>query len=346
MRRHESDSKHFSLLRKLDDFAKAKGISLQDPNAARKFIPELFHAMEEHRRNPIRLYGLRTEAMFAYIAAAMGEATVISEEDSGTFYANDENLRRPDYRIVLKDKSQFLVETKNFHPKNEHSPYEIRVKYFASLARYSEITGTPLKFAIYWSHTNIWTLVDARNIEKYKSGYKITLPQAIKLNEMIVLGDCMIGSEFPILFRLFADKSKPRNLDSSGEAPFTVGSVKLLLKDKEIENEREKKLAWFLINYGNWEETNKPVEVENNKIDYFDFVFTFSSIEDGQDFAALGFLSQMLSRQYIGLTSPDEGIKSLTPQIDPSAIGLDMPLEWNGDVLKLCILYLRPQQNS
>jgi hypothetical protein len=39
---------------------------------------------------------------------------LLKQEDAGAIYANRKDLKVPDYRAILADDSQLLVEVKNF----------------------------------------------------------------------------------------------------------------------------------------------------------------------------------------------------------------------------------------
>ena len=152
----------------------------------------------------------------------MGKCSIINEEDSGLFYSSYTDIRRPDFRFLKRDGESFFIEVKNFHSKDPFKSFYAKTKYIESLLKYTTKFNTPLKIAIYWSRWNIWTLIDIEYFDKEKSQYKISLPEAMKRNEMIAIGDRMIGTEYPLSLRLYADPDKPHHVDKNGMAPFTV----------------------------------------------------------------------------------------------------------------------------
>lgn len=113
MRRRESDLSHFLLLRKLDAFARSREVSIQKESTQDELLRELQAALTLHRTNPTRLYGFRVESMFAHVTAALRGTEIITEEDSGIFFYNGDEMRRPDFRLLLNDGAQILVEVKN-----------------------------------------------------------------------------------------------------------------------------------------------------------------------------------------------------------------------------------------
>src|SRR5581483_11187856 len=116
----------------------------------------------------------------------------------------------------------------------------------------------------------------------------------MKFNEMEQIGDLMIGTEPPLVFRLVADQTQPSSIDASGYVQFTVGSVQLLCADKIITDSIEQSLAWFFMLYGQW----RHIEQKANTIgDRFVSLDTILSPEEksGNNFELLGCLSQMFS---------------------------------------------------
>lgn len=76
-------------------------------------------AMFESARTPIRLHGTRVEEMFTYAIAAVGGVKAIKREETDDLVvASPADLVVPDYRVVLADGADILVEVKNFHDKD------------------------------------------------------------------------------------------------------------------------------------------------------------------------------------------------------------------------------------
>src|SRR5207237_10049330 len=64
------------------------------------------------------LHALRTQSMFEALLVSLGAVELLKQEDAGEIYAFDETLEVPDFRLVLRDGSQLLVEVKNFYQTN------------------------------------------------------------------------------------------------------------------------------------------------------------------------------------------------------------------------------------
>lgn len=342
MKRHLSDNEYFKLLRMLDDFAQSEGVSINDDLILDNFIDRLSAAIKNHRDNPIRVYGFRVESMFAHIAAALGKSQILTEEDSGAFFSVEEYVRRPDFRIVITSGEQLLVEVKNFHQKDPMSLFPLKSAYFLSLKRYAEAFNIPLKIATFWSVWNLWTLVDAVHFNSSGKDYAITLPEAMKRNEMNLLGDHMVGTTPPLSLRLYADKAKPRSVNKNNQVHFTIGRATILAGGKEITDEYERKLVWFFMLHGKWEKVDQPAEVKNGLLEYTEFSISPEQYDKKQGFAMLGYLSQLITSNYKFLTSPEGEILQLTPKQQPDQLSVLVPPDYKGKTLKLWRFHVKP----
>lgn len=342
MKRHLSDQKYFKTLRMLDDFAQSEGMSIQDEMVLDKFIRHLSEAVQKHRDNPIRVYGFRVESMFAHIAAALGKSHIITEEDSGAFFSSEEDIRRPDFRLITADGEQLLIEVKNFHQKDPMEPFIIKSTYLLTLKKYADAFNLPLKIAIYWSVWKLWTLIDTAHFSSQNSDHIITMLEAMKRNEMNLLGDHMVGTVPPLSLRLYTDTNKPRSLDKNGKVHFTIGSVAFYAGGQEITDEFEKKLVWFFMLHGKWEKIEQPAEIKNGLLEYTEFSVSPEQYDKKQGFAMLGFLSELISSNYKFLTSPEGEISQLIPKQQPDQLSVLIPYNYKGKVLKLWRFHVQP----
>jgi hypothetical protein len=322
VRRHDTDHPQAELLRVLDNFARGRGLSIADEATQTQFLDELSEALKENRSNPIRLHGFRVQSMFAYVVAALGCSRVISEEDSGIFFDGVGGLRQPDFRIVLLDGTKVLVEVKNFNQTNPQKPYIFQKRYLDGMCRYAEEMGVTLKFAIYWARWRTWTLVDSSRLDRSSITTKLSLTVALKLNEMNILGDSMVGTKAPLALRLHADSTKLRLVSETGEAPFTIGRVSLHSGDAEVVDEAEKKLTWFLMLNGKWSDVRRTVKVDGNLLEFIEISLAPDEAREGQGFEIVGTMSQMISNQYLDATSKEGVIRSLAPQVNANELGV------------------------
>ena len=273
--------------------------------------------------------------MFAYVAASLGKCIIIKEEDGGLFLDGMGTLRRPDFRLVTSDNLEFLVEVKNFRARSLERPFRIDEGYLNSLRKYSELMSVPLKFAIFWSGWNQWTLVD--DFDFTLAGGKGTLlfGEALKNNQMGLIGDLLVGIEPPLSVRFHADQTKPRDVSESGEAPFTIGGATLHVAGQEITDETERNLAWFFLLHGKWTSIEQTADIASNQLNYFEISAAPEEVTENQGFEIVGSLAEMASAQYIAATSKGTKVASLSPDMDPDSLGIRVPQDYEGKVLKL-----------
>lgn len=342
MKRHLSDKRYFKLLGMLDDFAQSEGLSIKDEVVIDKFVECLSRAVREHQNNQIRVHGFHVQSMFAHVAAALGKSQIITEEDSGVFFSSENDIRRPDFRLVTKGGDQFLIEVKNFHQKDPMKPLIIKSAYLSTLKKYADAFKIPLKIAIFWSVWKLWTLVDPSHFISDNSEYILTMPEAMKRNEMILLGDHMIGTSPPLTLRLYADPNKPRSVGKKGQVHFTIGRVAFYACGKEITDEFEEELAWFFMLYGKWNDVNHTAEIKNGLLEYTEVSVSPEQYDKKQDFATLGFLSELITSNYNFLTSRQGEILQLTPKQQPDKLSIFIPHDYKGKVLRLWQFYVKP----
>ena len=120
---------------------------------------------------------------------------------------------------------------------------------------------------MYWSVWKLWTLVDATHFSE-NSDYYIALPEAMKRNEMNLLGDHIVATVPPLSLRLYTDPNKPRSIEEDGQVHFTIGRAALFANGKEITDDFEKKLAWFFMLHGKWNKVDHPAEIKNGLLEY------------------------------------------------------------------------------
>jgi hypothetical protein len=346
MQKIKTDPQLLSILPLFDD----DGGSLQDAQSREAFVTRVRKALETHGKNPAAIYGSRTERMFAYVAGAMGACSTITQEDAGPFFADTPDLIRPDFHIVTKEGARFLVEVKNYSPKEQHysSPYEFEESYLTKLEAYAQRVGRDLKIAIYWRHVEgMCTLVNARYFEKWGHKRVLSLEAAFKRNEMEVLGDCLIGTVPPLSIKVFTNPDEPRSVADDGMATFTIHRIALYAAGTEIVDPLEQEIAWFLMNHGRWTETEAPAEVEHGDLVSFEFQLTPRENENPeQEFVGVGWLSQMVSTQYRELTVADGKVATLSPNMHPAALGVVIPIEYKGTAVRLWRFRLQPNYDD
>lgn len=343
MRRISRDHPKFEVIRLLDRFARARGESIRDHSHQGEFLADLERHLRQNRDNNTLIHGLRVQAMFAYVASALGNCLIIKEEDAGEVFASDPDLCAPDFRIVTLHATEILVEVKNHRPVDASAPYRLRGDYLARLRRYAGYFQREVYIAVYWSQWKLWSLVNANRLDVKEGVCQLSLPEALKLNEMSLLGDCVIGTVPPLALSLLSDPEQPRALGSNGQVEFAIGEANLLAGGQVLEEEIEKKIAWFLINYGDWQIVQTPAEVADGKLIGVSFEARPEHRSNPDErFELLGTMSQMVARQYNDLTAENGGVDLLTPGQGPAELGVIIPRDYNGRSLPLWRFVVSP----
>jgi hypothetical protein len=100
------------------------------------------------------------------------------------------------------------------------------------------------------------------------------------------------------------------------------------------------------MHYGRWENFEQNANVVNGNLIYIDMSI-FPMQHDGkQNFAMIDTLTNMLSRQYIMLTSPEGQLDRLIPQKQPDEMGVFIPPNYKGKVLRLWRFKLKPNYDD
>ena len=319
---------------------KEKNYNLNNIEDIDNFTTDINKSLKENI-TPTLLYGKRIEKTFAYVISSLGKCKIIKEEDSGEIFTN-ENIMIPDYRIILVDNSQFLVEVKNFNQKRPDIDYKISTKDFDKYIHYSKIMGVPLYFSIYWSKLRMWTLVSSSKFVKNGNKMSLSFTDATMNNKMSSLfGDYMIATTPPLKIRMYADKSEDR-ITIGSNINFTIEKVEVYCNSILIKDKEEQSIVWNLIMFGRWIETNEVIfEKDSNLVNYIDFIYLPDEYDDTQPFAHVGDASEIITQQYFYSTSTKDGnIKSIYPFGFSNNYGTNIKMPYTKKDLPLWIFYI------
>jgi hypothetical protein len=322
-------------------FGQKESLSLREPTTAQSFLGQISNSLMESLNSETFIQGLRTEAMFESLVASLGGVEILKQEDEGEVYASDETLKVPDFRMVLADGHQVLVEVKNhYQGKVAMKSFSMTEDYFQELIKYCKLMTCDLKVAVYWVCWNIWTLVSPNCFAQ--EGRRRVLPflEAMQANEMSILGDVHIGTKFPLCLRLLADKNKPRSVSTKCEAPFTIGAVELYCAGNTISDPIEQRIALFLMLYGDWPSAQPRIEIVDGLVEFMEY--TLRPEEDsGQGFEIIGTLSGMFSVFYRAATADQDKIVQLHLNVEPGLLGCLIPPDHKGGALPLWRLIVK-----
>lgn len=346
MNKHPFDRSFAGVFRAFDEFGRAKGYAINDENGARKFLEEIGASLSHHQKDPRMIHGFRIQGMFAYVAAALGYCQIINEEDSGEFYSTLEHLKKPDFRILTVDHAELFVEVKNFKQPKPFKAFRLKRSYAEQIQGYAQTFKKPLYFAIYWASWRVWTLNPLSCFSVDSHDFALHFADAVKSNHMNVLGDALIGIPKPLVLRFFTDRTQPRTVEADGTTPFTISRVEHHCGGRMITEVTEQKLAWFFLQFGLWDELTQPAQIENGELISFDLAPTRRDGNPEQEFQLIGSLSTMVSLQYNQFTVEDGAINRLIPNVIPGKLGVRIPPDYEGEVLKLWRFNLVPDRNE
>lgn len=342
MKRIQRHPEKFDVIGLFNRMGITEGYSLHDEASERQFVDGVAESLKQSKANPMLVHGLHVQSMFGYVAACLGKCAAVKEEDAGELYVEDTDVRPPDYRIVLDNGDEWFVEVKNCHEQGPTAQYTAKDTYVRALTNYAGLFNRPLQLAIYWSRWNVWTLIPVDRLNVYGDRHSITMQQAVKISEMRMLGDLMIGTTPPLMLRLSPDPNELPSIDETGQAEFRIGNADFYCGGIRIEDKFEQRLAFYFTMFGDWPVGEPEARIENGELLSIDFVSAPEQTIPGQGFELLGSLSGAISRYYSYLTVSDQGVARLTPSQEPESLEVLVPLDYRGKHLPLWRFNMQP----
>lgn len=338
-------SKPFDLLHLLARFSRERKISVTEPQTAREFLAEIGTQLDKALTDKALIQGQRTAAMFEAMVVALGRYKLLKAEDTGRVYPAG-LYRAPDFRIVLEDDEQWLVEVKNVY---EEDPYRqqrqiMTPSYLASLDKYAQATRASLKVAVYWARWAIWTLVSPLDLLDQNGYLKLDMKHAVRFNELGRLGDITIGTTPPLTLRLSANPSKPNTIGPDGLAPFTVGEVTMLSEERVLARPDEREMAWTLMTLGEWAAQDVKAIVIDGKLSAIEYSWLPNerANEQTERFEMIGTLSRMFSRYYAQQASGKSGAAQIELEHRPNWFAPLISSDYKSDALPLWRFIQKP----
>lgn len=236
-------------------------------------------------------YGAIIEMIFGKILFSLSKCKVIKKEDSGDTYSEDD-IKVPDYRVVLCDGRQFLVEVKE---TNGSKIYRLNDEYVKALERYSLLVGNELKIAIYWTKYNFWCLNSLSDFSIVNNKHCISMEKSFKRNEFAIFGDLAIGLVPNLRLRLITKKEEEKNVEDKKQIKARIQKIEMIYNDKLLKDNKIMSVFFFFMLYGKW---GCKELVNYNGTDTVVFEYSFNPHEEKRDFNIIGYLSSMLTRLY------------------------------------------------
>lgn len=309
--------KPFNLFAEFGKFGLTEKISIRDPNARLAFSAHVERSIDQALADQNLIHGQRAETMFEAMLVSLDEYALLKSEDSGVVYPADKFIV-PDFRVVLKDGVQWLVEVKNVYidDASAQSRRLMNPSYREKLTAYASATGGQLKLAIYWAKWRIWTLVSPEKLVDADGDVTLSMVEALKVNEMGKLGDRMIGMKPPLRIRLFADSEKTSRVAPDGTVNLIIGGAKIFCDQTEIVDPIEQEIAWMFMQYGQWDEAESEVELDGDKLVSIEFRWEPDDRQN-EGFEIAGTLSTVFARYFLETTTKDREVTQLQAPMRP-----------------------------
>jgi hypothetical protein len=338
--------KPFNLLAELASFGAERRLSLRDPALKDAFGVHVSSSVDQALSDDILLHGQRTEAMFEALLVSLGEFRLFKAEDGGRVHSA-EGLRVPDFRVVLADGEQWLIEVKNVYEEDPLVQRRLLMKrdYRQALEAYAEATGAKLKLAVFWARWSIWTLVSPDRLADEDGDLVLDMNEAVIANELGRLGDRTIGTRAPLRLRFTADPERTSAVGEDGEVTITFNGWQLLCGEDLITDPVEKKIAMIFLEHGEWECDGPLAVIDDGRLAAVEF--RWDPVEPtGQGFEFIGSLSRMFARYYAGQTVKDRSIVQLRAPFRPGWFAPLIRADHVSDAMPLWRFTLQPSYRA
>jgi hypothetical protein len=343
MKRLHRDPIKFDTFSLLTQHATKENLSLQDPGTLSKFLDTLKESANKSLSNRAFLHGQRTEALFEMVVASLGQVRLLKREDAGDVFHSFENeINIPDFRIIFNDDTQALVEVKNHYqgnsPLKEHREKSV---YLESLSTYAKAMKCELLIATYWARWHMWTLVPEHCFSPKGKNRVLKMDDALKANLMGRLGDCWVATRAPLRLRIIAAPDSTQPTPTGKKIKGLIQSIEIYSENRQIIDELEWRIAFFLLLYGDWKESPPTTEKLNNNLIANEYQFNPApeiakeEPQKKQGFVGIGLLSRMTSNLYLNATTNEGEIARTLVNFSPGQIGQLIPNNYKGTALPL-----------
>lgn len=309
-------SKPFDLFASLAAFAQQNQIALNDATLIDRFMADARPRLERALTDAPLVHGSRTERLFEATVLTLGRYRMFKTEDIGRVHSATK-ARAPDFRAVLDDGEQWLIEVKNMRGEEPlEQTLTMSTAYLGSLQSYADMVGTPLKLAIFWSLWNIWTIVSPERFRREDGGLRVAMQDAVKANEFGKLGETVIMTKPPLRLVLDADRTKPRTLNPEGMTEFMIVGARFYSGDTELIDPRDRRLAQILMLFGDWPVSAPVALMDGDAIGGVEYV-SRPEEESDQGFDGIGWASRIFSRYYATQTLDGDQVIQLNGEAVP-----------------------------
>lgn len=341
MKRIAREPEKFEVLDLFTTLGRTRGFKIGEPASIDDFSKVMKESIQVALENRTILHGKRVEAMFAHVVGSLGACRLIKTEDAGEIFVDGEDIRAPDYRLILRTGKTWLVEVKNCHIDSPKKSFVVKQRYFSQLERYAELNNAELKIAVYFSRLNRWCLLSKRALRERGDRFECTLISAMAKSEMAELGDCTLATLPDLRLELTTGPDEAAHIDGDGNARFTVRKARLLCAGNELTSPLERKIAFYFMRYGDWGEDDESIIIDG-KLQGVVYISQPAEAIEGQPFSMLGNFSSMASTAYSEFTVADRVPVALDAPVDPSDFSLVIPEDYNSATLPLWRFIVQP----
>lgn len=309
--------KPVDLFADLANFGAEQRISLRDPDLNQAFGDHVRSSVDQALSDPTLLHGHRVEAMFEALLVALGEYKLLKLEDAGRVYPT-RGFKVPDFRVVLADGEQWLIEVKNVYEKDPLVQRRLVMKkaYREGLEAYADATGAKLKLAVFWARWSIWTLVSPERLVDAGGDLVLDMNEGMMANELGRLGDRTIGTKAPLRLRLITDPERTSPIADDGTVSITIGATQMLCDQAVLADPLEKEIAGIFMEHGEWQCEGPEAIVKGDRLEAIEF--QWAPVEPtGQGFEFVGSLSRMFARYFAQHTVKDNSVVQLRAPLRP-----------------------------
>jgi hypothetical protein len=313
------------------DPVQAVGTGLRDAARLDEFVQRARASLGRSVGTPSRVQGLRAQALFRATLVALGQFRLLVEEDAGDPYYDDKagRVSPPDLRVVDRDGKTLLIEVKSVRLNDPLKPFRLRAADVEAWRSWGELTGAPVALALWWAAPGQWTLTSLDRLRPRGAKFEIDLIDAMVANEMSRFGDCMLGTRPPLIFRLHVKQEGAVDPETS-RAPVRVTDVDLLAGGRMLEDELERRIAFYFLRFGKWEVEQELQFGPGGDVVTVDLVARPPVVEDGaqaaQDFASVGMLSSLYAALFDEVTlSADGEVDQLDHRPEPGELSKLIP---------------------
>lgn len=279
-----------------------------------------------------RIHGRWTQDLFAAVAVSLDSIRLIKEEDSGSFYFDHTRaaLHLPDFRVVLDDSRQLLVEVKNVAPSGIKRTQKLRASQVEAAEKYARLTGAELYLAHFWAFPSRWTLVNSAVLVDEGEFKTLTPATAFKENEMVLLRDFCIGTQsLGFVLSFVTDPDKPQRVmteaDGTESVSLTFDHDEIYCEGVLLTNEIERRLASTFMIYSGLDMHERVTRNEDGTVKSYDYIF-FPFGEGATMHMAPA--SGILSVRYILATKAEDGSITRIRHEPDSNLGRLIPDEY------------------